>query len=320
MMRYGPFGGHIDRAQIPPGPKPVRRVVRLFKPYRGQVAIVSVAILLSSGLGVVNPLLIREVFDRALFTPTGVHLDTLVFLVSLMTVIPIITGAIGVLQTYLTNTVGQRVMQDLRNSLYEHLQRMSLRFFTSTRTGEIQSRLANDVGGVQSVVSDTASSILANIVILISTIVAMLIISWQLTLLSLVLMPIFLVLTVRVGSVRRRIAMETQKSKAEMSAITQETLSVSGILLAKVFDRQKDEIARYRAESQNLADLTVRQQMVGQAFFAMIQTFFFGLSVPSSSKVGAPSVSSDIGRPSIVLPSSVSAACGICCTAPRNSE
>ncbi|HEY6377920.1 MAG TPA: ABC transporter ATP-binding protein [Candidatus Dormibacteraeota bacterium] len=275
MMRGGPFGGGpIDRSQIPAGPKPVRRVVRLFRPYRGQVAVVAVAILFSSGLGVVNPLLIREVFDNALFTPTGVHVQTLAFLVGLMILIPIITGAIGVLQTYLTNRVGQRVMQDLRNSLYEHLQRMSLRFFTSTRTGEIQSRLANDVGGVQSVVSDTASSILANIVILTSTLVAMLIISWQLTLLSLVLMPLFLVLTVRVGAVRRRIAMETQKSKAEMSAITQETLSVSGILLAKVFDRQKDEIARYRAESQNLADLTVRQQMVGQAFFAMIQTFF----------------------------------------------
>jgi ATP-binding cassette subfamily B protein len=274
MMRGGPFGGHIDRSQIPAGPKPVRRVVRLFRPYRGQVAVVAVAILFSSGLGVVNPLLIREVFDNALFTPTGVHVQLLAFLVALMILIPIITGSIGVLQTYLTNRVGQRVMQDLRNSLYEHLQRMSLRFFTSTRTGEIQSRLANDVGGVQSVVSDTASSILANIVILTSTLVAMLIISWQLTLLSLVLMPLFLVLTVRVGAVRRRIAMETQKSKAEMSAITQETLSVSGILLAKVFDRQKDEIARYRAESQNLADLTVRQQMVGQAFFAMIQTFF----------------------------------------------
>jgi ATP-binding cassette subfamily B protein len=274
MMRGGPFGGHIDRSQIPAGPKPVRRVVRLFRPYRGQVAVVAVAILFSSGLGVVNPLLIREVFDNALFTSTGVHIQVLAFLVGLMILIPIITGSIGVLQTYLTNRVGQRVMQDLRNSLYEHLQRMSLRFFTSTRTGEIQSRLANDVGGVQSVVSDTASSILANIVILTSTLVAMLIISWQLTLLSLVLMPLFLVLTVRVGAVRRRIAMETQKSKAEMSAITQETLSVSGILLAKVFDRQKDEIARYRAESQNLADLTVRQQMVGQAFFAMIQTFF----------------------------------------------
>jgi ATP-binding cassette subfamily B protein len=258
----------------PKGPKPVRRVIRLFRPYRRQVAVIGVAITLSSGLGVINPLLIREVFDRALFTPDGVHLRLLTFLVVLMMTIPVITGAIGVLQTYLTNRVGQRVMQDLRDQLYEHLQRMSLRFFTSTRTGEIQSRLANDVGGVQSVVTETVSSILANIVILVSTLVAMTIISWQLTALSLALVPLFLLITYRVGEARRRVAAETQKSKAEISAITQETLSVSGILLAKVFDRQREEVDRFRRESQKLADLSVRQTMVGQAFFAMVQTFF----------------------------------------------
>jgi len=258
----------------PKGPKPVRRVIRLFRPYRRQVAVIGVAITLSSGLGVINPLLIREVFDRALFTPDGVHLGLLGFRVGLMMIIPVITGAIGVLQTYLTNRVGQRVMQDLRDQLYEHLQRMSLRFFTSTRTGEIQSRLANDVGGVQSVVTETVSSILANIVILVSTLVAMTIISWQLTALSLALVPLFLVITYRVGEARRRVAAETQKSKAEISAITQETLSVSGILLAKVFDRQREEVDRFRRESQKLADLSVRQTMVGQAFFAMVQTFF----------------------------------------------
>ena len=256
------------------GPRPVGRVVRLFGPYRARVAVVATAILVTSGLGVANPLLIREVFDRALFTPDGVHTRTLVFLVSLMVAIPVVTGAIGVFQTYLTNTIGQRVMEDLRNTLYEHLQAMSLRFFTGTRTGEIQSRLANDVGGVQSVVSDTASTIMANVVILVSTVVAMLVISWQLTLISLALVPLFVLLTWRVGRVRRRISMETQRSKAEMSAITEETLSVSGILLAKVFDRQRDEIHRFRTENRRLADLQVRQQMVGQAFFAMIQTFF----------------------------------------------
>jgi ATP-binding cassette subfamily B protein len=256
------------------GPRPVRRVVRLFRPYHRQVAVVAVAILITSGLGVANPLLIREVFDRALFTPDGVHTRTLVILVSFMIAIPIVSGTIGVLQTYLANTVGQRVMEDLRNTLYEHLQSLSLRFFTGTRTGEIQSRLANDVGGVQTVVSETASSIMANAVILVSTIVAMLVISWQLTVLSLALVPFFIFLTWRVGRVRRRIAMETQKSKAEMSAITQETLSVSGILLAKVFNRRNDEIERFRKENRVQANLQVRQQMVGQAFFALIQTFF----------------------------------------------
>jgi ATP-binding cassette subfamily B protein len=264
----------VERPERPPGPRPLRRIVGLFRPYRAQVAVVAVAILLTSGLGVVNPLLIRSVFDNALFTPDGVHTRTLLILVSLMIVIPVITGVIGVFQVYLTNTVGQRVMEDLRNTLYTHLQSMSLRFFTGTRTGEIQSRLANDVGGVQTVVSDTASSIMANVVILVSTVVAMLVISWQLTAISLALVPLFVVLTWRVGRVRRRIAMETQKSKAEMTAITEETLSVSGILLAKVFNRRGDEIERFRKENRTLADLMVRQQMVGQAFFAMIQTFF----------------------------------------------
>ena len=272
-MHHGPMWMGA-RPPVPAGPRPVRRVVGLFGPYRAQVAVIGVAILLSSGLGVVNPLLIRVVFDRALFTPEGVHLRLLTFLVGLMVVIPVVTSAIGVLQTYLTNRVGQRVMRDLRDRLYEHLQGMSLRFFTGTRTGEIQSRLANDVGGVQSVVSETASTILANIVILASTVVAMLLISWQLTALTLALIPAFAVVTARVGRLRQSIVMETQRSKAEMTAITEETLSVSGVLLAKVFGRQQDEIDRFRRESQTLADLSVRQQMVGQAFFAMIQAFF----------------------------------------------
>jgi ATP-binding cassette, subfamily B, bacterial len=191
-----------------------------------------------------------------------------------MIAIAIVGGAIGVAQTYLTSVLGQGVMQDLRNRLYSHLQAMSLRFFTSTRTGEIQSRLQNDVAGIQTVVTDTASSVLANTVIVISTVVAMSILSWELTLLSLFVVPGFVYLTYRVGRVRRRIAASTQESLAEMSAITEETLSVSGILLAKVFDRSRDAIARYERENRRLAGLQVRQQMVGRTFFALVQTFF----------------------------------------------
>ena len=165
-------------------------------------------------------------------------------------------------------------MQDLRNRLYEHLQSMSLRFFTGTRTGELQSRLQNDVGGVQDVVTNTASSVLSNVVIVLSTVVAMIVLSWQLTLLSLAVVPIFVFLTWRVGRVRRRISGETQESLAEMSALTEETLSVSGILLAKVFDRRRDAIERYRTENRRLAGLQVRQQMVGRGFFALVQAFF----------------------------------------------
>jgi ATP-binding cassette, subfamily B, bacterial len=261
----------------PVGPAPVRRLLRLFEPYRAQVALAVLAILVTSGLGVANPLLIREVFDRALFCGSAggcPNLPLLYELVALMIVIPLVSSLIGLGQTLITNQVGQRVMEDLRDQLYSHLQKMSLRFFTSTRTGEIQSRLANDIGGVQNVVTSTAATIVANVVIVISTVVAMLIISWPLTLISLCLTPLFALLTRRVGRTRQAVAREAQESKAEMSAITQETLSVSGVLLSKVFDRQSDEIARFRRESRRLSTLSVRQVMVGQAFFALVQTFF----------------------------------------------
>jgi ATP-binding cassette subfamily B protein len=254
----------------------LRRVARLFRPYRGRVAIIVLLILITSGLGVVNPLLTKQVFDKALFPPgqSGPNLGLLYVLVGLMIIVPIVASAIGVVQTYLTTVVGQRVMQDLRNRLFEHLQAMSLRFFTATRTGELQSRLQNDVGGVQNVVTNTASSVLSNVVTVLSTVVAMLILSWQLTLLALGIVPLFVYLTYRVGRVRRRVSGETQESLADLSALTEETLSVSGVLLTKVFDRRGDVIERYRGESRRLAGLQVRQSMIGRSFFALIQTFF----------------------------------------------
>jgi ATP-binding cassette, subfamily B, bacterial len=253
----------------------IRRVAHLFRPYWKSVTLACIAILASSGLGVVNPLLTRTVIDRALFPHSGhPNLGFLYVLIGIMVAIAVVAGAIGIAQTYLTAVVGQRVMQDLRNRLYQHLQAMSLRFFTSTRTGEIQSRLQNDVAGIQTVVTDTASSILANVVTVVSSIVAMAILSWQLTLLSIIVVPGFVYLTYRVGRIRRRIRASTQESLAEMSAITEETLSVSGILLTKVFDRSRDAIDRYRRENRRLAELQVRQQMVGRTFFALVGTFF----------------------------------------------
>lgn len=265
-----PDGGHpTSRGRL------ATRIVELFRPYWWQVVLVTLAILLTSGFGVVNPLLIRVVFDQALFCGLGCpDLKLLGQLVALMLAVPLVSGIIGLGQTYLANRVGQRVMQDLRDRLYSHLQRMSLRFFTATRTGEIQSRLANDIGGVQSVVTDTAASVLANLVIVASTLVAMLAISWPLTVLSLIVTPLFVWLTYRVGKTRRKLTEATQQSKAEMSALTQETLSVSGALLAKVFGRQQTEIERFRRENQRLAELQVREQMVGQGFFALVQVFF----------------------------------------------
>ncbi len=191
-----------------------------------------------------------------------------------MIAIPIVTGVIGVGQTYLANWVGLRVMQDLRNALYSHLQFMPLRFFTTTRTGEIQSRIANDVGGVQAVFTDTVSNILSNIVVIVSTLIAMLLLSWQLTVLSLFMLPFFLWLTVKVGRARREVATSTAKTYADLTAVTEETLSVSGILLSKSFGRQRHEIGRFQDENERLTGLQMRQTMIGRSFFAIVGTFF----------------------------------------------
>ncbi|MGH7750233.1 MAG: ABC transporter transmembrane domain-containing protein, partial [Candidatus Dormibacteria bacterium] len=219
----------------------------LFRPHRRRLSVVALIVIVTAGLGVVSPLLIQPVFDNALFCGPGCpNLSLLFWYVGAMIAIPIVTSVLGVAQSYLANVLGQRMMQDLRNSLYTHLQRMPLRFFTETKTGEIQSRLTNDVGGVQTVVTETAASILSNTVTLASTVVAMLILSGPLTLLSFALTPIFIWLTIRVGNVRRAASSSTQQTMADMSALSEETLSVSGILLSKSFGRQPEEIARFR--------------------------------------------------------------------------
>ena len=189
----------VDEEQRPVDRATVRRVVDTFRPYKRTVGLVAIAIVLTSGLGVINPLLIAEVFNNALFGDQGScageacpNLPLLYRLVALMIAVPVVTSVIGIGQTYWANQVGLKVMQDLRNALYAHLQHMPLRFFTNTRTGEIQSRLSNDVGGVQSVVTDTASNVLANVVTIVSTLIAMLILSVPLTILSLALLPVFL--------------------------------------------------------------------------------------------------------------------------------
>src|SRR5438105_337618 len=249
----------------------VRRVAQAFSPYKFQIVLVLIAIILTTVLGLVNPFLIQYIFDDAIGKR---NLNLLFIYVSIMFVMPIITGIIGVGQTYLNNLIGQRVMRDFRNKLYDHLQSLSLRFFTSTRTGEIQSRLSNDVGGVEGVVTNTATSVVSNISTALSTIIAMLYLSPLLTLISLGLLPIFLWITYKVGNVRRTTSKETQKSLASLTAIMQETLSVSGILLVKTFGRQQYAQDRFEKENQKLTDLEVRQQMIGRWFFMFVGTFF----------------------------------------------
>ena len=269
----GAFGGSEPDLTRRPGTarKTVRLIAGFFGPYRVRLAVISVLILVSVSVGVVNPILLKLIIDNL----TGPQdLGLLYLQAGLMIVLPIVTSAIGVWQSYLSNVVGQRVMNDLRLALYRHLQWMPLRFFTETRTGEIQSRISNDVGGVQSVVTDTAASLLSNFATVATTVIAMWILDWRLTLLSLGLLPFFAYITYRVGKVRREVSTLTQRSMAEMSAITEESLSVSGILLSKTFGQQEASIERFRAESQRLGDLQVRGQMIGRWFFALIGTFF----------------------------------------------
>ena len=262
-----------DFVRVPPErrARTARRIGAFFRPYRLQIVVVLVAIIATSLIGLVNPYLLKLLIDNVI---VGGQYDKLNLYVGLMIVLPIITGLIGVGQSYLNNLIGQHVMQDLRNALYAHLQRMPLRFFTATRTGEIQSRLSNDVGGVQAVVTDTAASITSNVAVAASTMIAMFLLSPQLTLLSLGMLPFFLYLTYRVGKVRRQVSGETQRSLAEMTAVTEETLSVSGILLGKTFGAQERSVARFTALNLGLAKLQIRQAMVGRWFFAIIGTVF----------------------------------------------
>ena len=262
-----------DFERVPPErrARTARRILAFFRPYRAMVLVVLVAIIATSLIGLLNPYLLKLLTDEVII---GQQYDKLNLYVGLMIAAPIVSGLIGVGQSYLNNLIGQSVMQDLRNALYAHLQRMPLRFFTATRTGEIQSRLSNDVGGVQAVVTDTASSITSNVAVAASTMVAMVLIDWRLTLLSLGMLPFFLILTYRVGRVRREVSSETQKALAEMSAVTEETLSVSGILLGKTFGAQERSVHRFRGLNRDLARLQIRQAMVGRWFFAIIGTVF----------------------------------------------
>jgi ATP-binding cassette subfamily B protein len=255
-------------------PKLGWRIVRLFRPHRGALALIVAIILITSALSVISALLVRRVFDDALFVPGGPDLGVLYPLVAALIAIPIVNGVLNVAQTYLTEVVGNRVLEELRNRLFDHLERLSLAFYTATRSGEVQSRLANDVGGVQTTITSTASSVVSNVVTLVSSVVAMLVLSPLLTAISLAATPVFVLFSRRVGRARRRARRDAQVSLAAMGSITQETLSVSGVLLAKVFGRQEHEVDRYRAENANQAELQIRQAITGRSFFAVTQAFF----------------------------------------------
>ncbi|HEU5490728.1 MAG TPA: ABC transporter ATP-binding protein [Gaiellaceae bacterium] len=248
-----------------------RRIVRLFRPYKARLGVVSALIVFSAAIGVVSPFLLREVLDVAI---PEENVGLLTALVAGMVVIPIVTGILGVWQTLLSNQVGQSVMHDLRTQVYRHLQRLSLAFFTRTRTGEVQSRIANDIGGIETVVTSTATSVLSNVTTVLATIVAMVLLDWRLAAFALALLPLFVWLTKRVGAQRKKVTAERQASLADVSSIVQESLSVSGILLGKTMGRTDDLAERFAGESKRLADLEVRSRMTGRWMMASIQMTF----------------------------------------------
>ncbi|MFJ2632959.1 ABC transporter ATP-binding protein [Streptomyces sp. NPDC087422] len=278
----------------PDTPVDMRRILRLFRPYRGRLAVVGALVGLSSLVSVASPFLLRAILDTAI--PQG-RTGLLSLLALGMIATAVATGVFGVLQTLISTTVGQRVMHDLRTAVYERLQRMSLAFFTRTRTGEVQSRIANDIGGMQATVTSTATSLVSNLTAVIASVIAMLALDWRLTVVSLLLLPLFVWIARRVGRERKRIATNRQRQMASMSAIVTESLSVSGILLGRTMGRSDSLTRDFSTESERLVDLEVRSSMsgrwrmstIGIVMSAMPALLYWAAGLTMSN--GAPAVS-----------------------------
>ncbi|MFF8405466.1 ABC transporter ATP-binding protein [Streptomyces sp. NPDC014846] len=262
--REPPWTPPADAAEQP---RQVRRILKLFRPYRGRLAIVGLLVGASSLVSVATPFLLKETLDVAI--PQG-RTGLLSLLALGMIVSAVLAGVFGVLQTLISTTVGQRVMHDLRTAVYGRLQRMSLAFFTRTRTGEVQSRIANDIGGMQATVTSTATSLVSNATSVIATIVAMVALDWRLTIVSLLLLPAFVWISRRVGNERKKITTQRQKQMAAMAATVTESLSVSGILLGRTMGRSDSLTASFADESERLVDLEVRSNMAGRWRMAVI--------------------------------------------------
>lgn len=248
-------------------PRQVRRILRLFRPYRGRLAVVGLLVGAASLVSVATPFLLKAILDVAL--PQG-RTGLLSLLALGMILGAVLTSVFGVLQTLISTTVGQRVMHDLRTAVYGRLQRMSLAFFTRTRTGEVQSRIANDIGGMQATVTSTATSLVSNVTSVVATVVAMLALDWRLTVVTLVLLPVFVWISRRVGDERRKITTRRQKQMAAMAATVTESLSVSGILLGRTMGRSDSLTRAFSDESERLVDLEVRSNMAGRWRMAVI--------------------------------------------------
>ncbi|MEV0037745.1 MULTISPECIES: ABC transporter ATP-binding protein [unclassified Streptomyces] len=242
-------------------PAQLRRIFGLFRPYRGRLAIVGLLVAASSLVSVASPFLLREILDTAI--PQG-RTGLLSLLALGMIATAVVNSVFGVLQTLISTTVGQRVMHDLRTGVYTQLQRMPLAFFTRTRTGEVQSRIANDIGGMQATVTSTATSLVSNLTAVVASVVAMLALDWRLTVVSLLLLPLFVWISRIVGRERKKITTERQRQMATMAATVTESLSVSGILLGRTMGRADSLTKSFADESERMVDLEVRSNMAGR--------------------------------------------------------
>ncbi|KOV94914.1 multidrug ABC transporter ATPase [Streptomyces sp. NRRL B-1140] len=275
-------------------PRQVRRILGLFRPYRGRLAIVGLLVGAASLVSVATPFLLKEILDVAI--PEG-RTGLLSLLALGMILSAVLTSVFGVLQTLISTTVGQRVMHDLRTAVYGRLQRMSLAFFTRTRTGEVQSRIANDIGGMQATVTSTATSLVSNVTSVVATIVAMIALDWRLTVVSLLLLPVFVWISRRVGNERRKITTQRQKQMAAMAATVTESLSVSGILLGRTMGRSDSLTKSFAEESEGLVDLEVRSNMAGRWRMAVITIVMAALpaviywTAGMALQLGGPAVS-----------------------------
>jgi ATP-binding cassette subfamily B protein len=289
--REAPWTPPADAQQQP---RQVRRILGLFRPYRGRLAIVGLLVGAASLVSVATPFLLKEILDVAI--PEG-RTGLLSLLALGMILSAVLTSVFGVLQTLISTTVGQRVMHDLRTAVYGRLQRMSLAFFTRTRTGEVQSRIANDIGGMQATVTSTATSLVSNLTSVIATIAAMLALDWRLTVVSLLLLPVFVWISRRVGNERRKITTQRQKQMAAMAATVTESLSVSGILLGRTMGRSDSLTKSFSAESEELVDLEVRSNMAGRWRMAVITIVMAALpaviywTAGMAFQLGGPAVS-----------------------------
>ena len=296
-------GGHMFGGDAAGPTKPtgaalplLRRAARFFRPYQARLAIIGGAIVVSSILGLANPYLLKLLIDEAI---PKKDIGLLALYAGLMVLVPVFNGGIGLAQSWLTASVGQYVMRDLRNALFTHVQSMPIRFFSETRTGEIQSRLTNDVSGVQSVVSDAAANLASSIAIVASTLVAMTLIDWRLTAVSLCVAPLFLYLTSKASAARRKASAEVQTALADLTSIAEEHLSVGGALLAKSFGRSEAGAERFTKRSGELATLQLRQALTGRWVGVVVQVVFSGIPALVYFAAGSLAVAGASDAPTI---------------------